>query len=257
MDRQDTNAAVLSHRVGRTLVITLNRPLVRNAIDQSVYDGLSDAFREVDASDEVSVGVVTGAGGTFCSGMDLRSFAQDGPPGGVGGIEALLLAPCRKPLVAAVEGFAVAAGLELALACDVIVASQSARFGLPEVTRGLIAGAGGVLRMTQRMPYGLAMRYALTGELFDAESALAGGLVAEVCDEGTLDTAIDIAAAIGRNAPLAVMGTKAIGSLLSQIPSAQAFALQEPYTQRVFSSVDAREGANAFAEKRDPVWVGA
>jgi len=248
---------LLTERLGRTLVITINRPQLRNAINRAVSFGLASAVQQLDEDPALSVAVVTGAGGNFCAGMDIKAFLAGEdmavPGGGLGFTER----PPRKPIISAVEGFALAGGTELVLATDLIVAARDARFGLPEVKRGLVAGGGGLIRLPQRIPHQKAMELALTGDSFTAEDGLGYGLVNRVTEPGeALAGALDLAGRIAANAPLAVTATKEIVMAARDWRAEDAFALQRVIFGPVFASADAREGATAFAEKRLPVWLG-
>jgi enoyl-CoA hydratase len=239
-------------------VITVNRPEARNAINGAVAQGIAAAVADLDARDDVRVLVLTGAGGTFSAGMDLKGFLiGDSPvvPGrGFGGI---VEQPPRKPVVAAVEGYALAGGFELALSCDLVVASDQAKFGLPEVKRGLVAGAGGLLRLPRRVPYHLAMEIALTGDHFTAERLREAGLVNVIVPAGeALAAARELAGRIAQNAPLALTATKRVIVESADWDSASAFARQSEIITPVVTSADAMEGAAAFAEKRAPQWRG-
>jgi enoyl-CoA hydratase len=247
---------VLTERDGAILVITLNRPQARNAINEAVARGIAAAVDELDGDDTLRAGVITGAPPAFCSGMDLKSFAAGEDPHIEGrGFAGIVQAPPKKPLIAAVEGFAVAGGLEVALCADLIVAASDARFGIPEVKRGLVAAGGGVLRLPQRVPQQLAMEMALTGEMIDAQRAAANGLVARLSEPGdALRTALELARQIIENAPLAVAASKRILSERLAWPVEEQWERQAEITAAVFASEDCREGAVAFAEKRPPVW---
>jgi len=239
-------------------VITINRPEARNAVNGAVARGMAAAIDDLDARKDVSALILTGAAGTFSAGMDLKGFLSgDAPlvPGrGFGGITER---PPTKPIIAAVEGYALAGGFELVLSCDLIVASEQAKFGLPEVRRGLVAGAGGLLRLPRRIPYHLAMEIALTGEHFPAEHLRAAGLVNLVVPAGeALAAARDVAGRIAKNAPLALAATKRIIVESADWDSASAFARQGEILGPVMRSADAIEGAAAFAEKRAPNWRG-
>jgi enoyl-CoA hydratase len=243
---------------GTILVVTLDRPEARNAIDARTAAAVAAAMDRLDDEPELRAGVIHGAGGVFCSGMDLKAFAAgERPHGGGRGFGGLVERPPEKPLIAAVEGFAVAGGFELALACDLIVAARGARLGLPEVKRALVAAGGGLLRLPQRLPYAVAAELALTGDPIEAERAHALGLVNRLTEHGAaLAGALDLARAIVANGPLALTATKRI---LAQAPGwapAEAWARQAEIVAPVFASADAREGAVAFAEKRAPVWRG-
>lgn len=243
---------------GNILLITLNRPEARNAMDFETATALAAALDLLESRDELSVAILTGAGGTFCSGMDLKGFLAGKRPSLPGrGFGGLTEAPPRKVLIAAVEGYALAGGFEMALACDLIVASKAAKFGLPEVKRGLVAGAGGLMRLPRRMPYHIAMEYALTGNMLGAEQAHAYGLVNRLTEPGqALDAALALAEEVGANGPMAVAVSKQIVSESTDWSAAEMFERQRPIVAPVFSSADAREGAAAFAEKRKPVWTG-
>ena len=248
---------LLTERRGRILVITINRPHARNAINRAVSFGIAAAVDELDGDPALSVAILTGAGANFCAGMDLRAFLAGEdmavPGRGLGFTER----PPRKPIIAAVEGFALAGGTELALATDLIVASREARFGLPEVRRGLVAGGGGLIRLPERIPYLKAMELALTGDNFTAEEGLSYGLVNRVTEPGgSLEGALELAERIARNGPLAVAATKAIVAAARDWRADEAFAHQSEILRPVFASQDAREGATAFAEKRPAVWQG-
>ena len=239
-------------------VITINRPQARNAVNGAVARGIAAALDEFDRRGDVRVLVLTGAGGTFSAGMDLKGFlAGDAPTAGDRGFGGIAERPPAKPLIAAVEGYALAGGFELALACDLIVASEAARFGLPEVRRGLAAAAGGLIRLPQRIPYHLAMEIALTGEPYPAERLHAAGLVSQVVPAGqALAGAIALARKVALGAPLALAATKQVVARAADWPSDEAFRRQGEIVSRVFTSADAREGALAFAEKRPPAWRG-
>ncbi|RVW06718.1 crotonase/enoyl-CoA hydratase family protein [Rhodococcus spongiicola] len=248
---------VLRERRGRAMVITINRPDARNAINGAVSRGLAAAVDELDGDDGLSLGILTGAGGNFCAGMDLKAFVAGenilAPGRGLGFTEV----PPRKPLIAAVEGYALAGGTELVLATDLVVASREAKFGIPEVKRGLVAGAGGLLRLPRRIPYQKAMEYALTGDAFTAEEAAAYGLVNTLTEPGgALEGALALAERVTANGPLAVAKTKEVIIRSADWSSDEAFARQLETIAPVFVSEDAREGATAFAEKRAPVWKG-
>lgn len=248
---------LLTERRGRILVITINRPHARNAINRAVSFGIAAAVDELDGDPALSVAILTGAGGNFCAGMDLKAFLAGEdmavPGRGLGFTES----PPRKPVIAAVEGFALAGGTELALATDLIIASRDARFGLPEVRRGLVAGGGGLIRLPERIPYLKAMELALTGDKFTAEEGLGYGLVNRVTEPGgSLEGALELAERISRNGPLAVAATKAIVAAARDWRADEAFAHQSEILRPVFASQDAREGATAFAEKRPAVWQG-
>ncbi|MGX9938099.1 crotonase/enoyl-CoA hydratase family protein [Advenella kashmirensis] len=244
---------------GRVLILTINRPEARNALTYDTSFALADALDRLDADDNLTVGILRGEGNTFCSGMDLKEFARTQrravvPGRGLGG---LAEAPPAKPLIAAVEGYALAGGFELALACDLIVAANNASFGLPEVKRGLVPGSGGMLRLPRRLPYHVAMEALLTGDMIAARRAHELGLVNDLVEPGTaLEAALKLAEKIAANGPLAVRTVKQIVTESQDWRTDDMFALQNPRMAHIFSSEDAKEGATAFAEKRPPVWKG-
>lgn len=252
------NAPLLVEQSGATLVMSIDRPRQRNAVNRAVSLAIAAALDRLDAEPELRVGVITGVGGTFCAGMDLRAFVDGERPElenrGFGG---LTEAPPRKPLIAAVEGYALAGGCELALACDLIVAAENAWFGLPEVCLGLVAGSGGLVRLPQRIPRAIALEYALTGERMDAGTAHRWGLVNRLTPSGgALAGALTLAARITANAPLAVAMTKRIVGESFEWSHEEVWARQRPLTESVLASADAAEGARAFTEKREPRWRG-
>jgi enoyl-CoA hydratase len=243
---------------GRTLIITINRPEARNAVNGAVAAGLHAAFERFDGDPELRVAILTGAGGTFSAGMDLKAFLRDEEVYvGGRGFAGFTRKPPTKPLIAAVEGWALAGGCEMVLACDLVVAAEDARFGLPEVKRGLVAGAGGVFRLPVRLPQLVAMELGLTGDPLPAVRAYDLGFVNRLTPPGAaLEGALALAAEIQDNAPLALAATKA---MIQQAPGwteDEAWAAQRDLVYPVLSSEDAREGATAFAEKRSPVWKG-
>jgi enoyl-CoA hydratase len=251
-------APVLTERHERVLVITLNRPEQRNAINGEVAQGVAAALEQLDADAELSVGVVTGAGGFFCAGMDLKAFAAGQMPWVDGrGFGGIVERSSDKPLIAAIEGFAVAGGLEVALACDLIVAATGAKLGIPEVKRSLVAAGGGLLRLPHMLPRNIANELALTGDPISAERGYELGLVNRVSAQGAaLETALELAATIAANGPLALAASKRILRESLDWNQSEAFERQQPIWGPIFASEDAREGATAFAEKRPPVWQG-
>jgi enoyl-CoA hydratase len=253
-----TDDAVLTERRDGVLLITINRPDARNAVNVPVAEGIAAALDALDADDELSVGVLTGAGKGFCAGMDLKAFVTGERPWiGDRGFAGIVQRGSRKPLIAAIEGFAMAGGLEIALACDLLVVARNARLGIPEVKRSLVAAGGALLRLQQRIPYGLAMELALTGEPIDAERAHAVGLVDRLAEPGgAVDAALELAGQIAQNGPLALVATKEVLMNARDWDQTSFWEHQEAITRPVFTSNDAREGATAFAEKRDPVWTG-
>jgi enoyl-CoA hydratase len=250
--------AVLTERRDKVLVITINRPDQRNAVNAAVAAGIAHALDELDADDGLAVGIITGAGKGFCAGMDLKAFVTGERPWfedrGFAGITRRAAA---KPLIAAVEGFAVAGGLEVALACDLIVAANGARLGIPEVKRSLVAAGGGLLRLPRVLPRNVAMELALTGDPIAAERAYELGMVNRLAEPGqALDTALELAAQIAVNAPLGLVGSKRILNESLDWPDSEFFDRQEEISGPIFDSEDAKEGATAFAEKRAPEWKG-
>lgn len=247
---------VLLDRRDGVLIITINRPDAKNALNKAVADGVAAAVDELDSSDELRVGVLTGAGGTFSSGMDLKAFMRGETPSIEGrGLCGITETPPRKPLIGAVEGWALAGGFELLLACDLIVAAEDARFGVPEVKRSLVAAGGAALALPRRIPQSIALELLLTGDPVSATRAAEVGLVNRVTASGeALEGALALAATIAANGPLAVAATKHI------VRSAQDWSFKEGWAEQskvigpVFASEDAREGATAFAEKRAPQW---
>ena len=240
------------------LVITIDRPEARNAIDRATAEGIAAALDVLDGAAEHAAGVITGAGGYFSAGMDLKAFAAgERAAAGGRGFAGIVERPPDKPLIAAIEGFAVAGGFEIALACDLIVAARGARLGIPEVKRGLVASGGALLRLPARIPYHLTMELALTGEPIDAERAYEVGLVNRLAEPGgALAAALELAGAIVANGPLALAATKRVLVEREGWTPGEMWARQAQITERVFASEDAREGAVAFAEKRPPVWRG-
>ncbi|GAA4577447.1 crotonase/enoyl-CoA hydratase family protein [Planotetraspora kaengkrachanensis] len=243
---------------GGVAVITINRPKARNAVNGAVARGVASAVDELDGRKDVAVIVLTGAGGTFSAGMDLKGFLTGDFPVVEGrGFGGLTEAPPRKPVIAAVEGYALAGGFELALACDIVVASEAATFGLPEPKRGLVAGAGGIMRLPRRIPYHVAMEIALTGDHYPASRLYELGLVNRLTPEGqALTGALELAATIAANAPLALAATKRVIVESADWSNEEMFKKQGAIISPVFSSKDAMEGAAAFAEKRPPAWTG-
>ena len=254
-----TEPVVVSGLSDGLLIITINRPERRNAINRETSLAIAREIDRLDASPDIRAGILTGAGDHFCAGMDLKAFL-DGERVEIEGrgLAGLTETPPAKPLIAAVEGFALAGGFEIALACDMIVASDTARFGIPEVKRGLIAGSGGLIRLPERMPRQVALEFALTGRMMDAAEAARWGLVNRTTAPGTaLAEARRLAEEIIANAPLAVAATKEVITRSREWPAAEIWDRQNAVLERVIASEDAREGARAFAEKRAPEWRGA
>jgi enoyl-CoA hydratase len=240
------------------MTITLNRPEARNAANKALAEGVVAALDELDSNDEIRVAILTGAGGTFCSGMDLKAFVSGEVPYIEGrGFAGLTEKPPQKPLIAAIEGYALAGGLEIAISCDLIVAADDARFGIPEVKRGLAAAAGGLVRLPRQIPSRLAMEFALTGDFVSAQRAYEMGLVNRVVASGTaLDAARELASTICANGPLAVKVSKQVMVESSNWSDEEVWKKQSEIVMPIFSSEDAIEGSTAFAQKRAPNWKG-
>jgi enoyl-CoA hydratase len=246
--------AVLTERRGRVLLITLNRPEAMNSINGALARGLAKAVSQLDEDAGLTVGVLAGAGRGFSSGMDLKAFARGED---IAPAVRFLRHGARKPLIAAVEGFALAGGFELALACDLIVAAAGVRLGIPEVKVGLFAAGGGVLRLPSRAGYAKAMEMAITGDPITAEEATGLGLVTRVTEPGrAVEAAMEIAGRVARNAPLAVAAAKEMIKAAQGVTETEFWAIQGPRQAAVFASNDAKEGPRAFAEKREPDWTG-
>jgi enoyl-CoA hydratase len=240
------------------LLLTLNRPHAKNAMTQNMAQLIAAALDRLDEDPTLNLAVLTGTGGAFCAGMDLKGFLRGERPSIPGrGFGGVTQAPPRKPLIAAVEGWALAGGFELVLACDLVVAARTARFGIPEVKRGQVAAAGGLHRLPDRLPEVVAMELALTGDPVGAERLHALGLVGTLAEEGdALEAALELAGRIAANGPLAVAASKQIMVESRGWPRAERFERQRPYVDEVFASEDAQEGARAFSEKRAPRWQG-
>lgn len=239
------------------LIVTINRPEQKNAMTKAAAEGIAAAMDRLDSEDALRVAIITGAGGTFCSGMDLKGFLRGETPSVPGrGFGGLTEAPPKKPLIAAVDGYALAGGLELMIACDMVVANSKAKFGIPEAKRGLVAGAGGLIRLPEQIPQRIALELAVTGDFIDADRAYQLGLINRITEGAALDGALELAATISANGPLAVQVSKQIISQYRDWPVDQRWAKQGALMGPVFTSADAREGAAAFAEKRKPNWTG-
>ena len=238
--------------------ITINRPESRNAMTLAAAKLIAAALDELDARDDLRIGILTGTGNSFCAGMDLKGFLRGERPSlpdrGFGG---LTKRPPKKPLIAAVEGYALAGGFELVMACDLVVAAENAQFGVPEVKRGLAAAAGGLVRLPRQLPYRVAMELILTGDMFPAPRAYAYGLVNRLTKPGeALAEAKKLAQSIAANGPLSVAASKRVVVESQDWPADELWERQAALTEHIFSSADAREGSAAFAEKRKPVWQG-
>jgi enoyl-CoA hydratase len=253
-----TGEPVLVEQRDRILIITINRPHAKNAVDSAVSHGLAAATERLDDDPALSVGIVTGAGGSFCAGMDLKAFARGENVAVEGRGLGFTERPPAKPLIAAVEGYALAGGTEVALATDLIVAAHDAVFGIPEVKRGLVAGGGGLIRLPQRIPSAVAMQLALTGANLSARRAYELGMVNVLTESGgALAGAIALAEEITANGPLAVAATKRVMIESREWTADEVWRRQFEIIGPVFASNDANEGAVAFAEKRPPKWTNS
>jgi enoyl-CoA hydratase len=253
-----SESEVLTERRDKVLVITINRPDQRNAVNAAVAEGIGTALDALDADDGLAIGIITGAGKGFSAGMDLKAFVTGERPWYADrGFAGITQRAAAKPLIAAVEGFAVAGGLEIAIACDLIVASKGAKLGVPEVKRSLVAAGGGLLRLPRLLPRAVAFEMALTGDPILAERAYELGMVNRLAEPGeALSVALELAAAITPNGPLGLTGSKRILNESLDWPDAEFFERQQAISGPIFDSEDATEGATAFAEKRAPVWKG-
>jgi len=247
---------VLVRREDGILVVTINRPQQRNAVNGAVSAGIARALDLLDSSSELRVGVLHGAGTAFCAGMDLKAFAAgEAVRDPARGFAGLVERPPAKPLIAAVEGWALGGGFEIVLACDMVTAGKGARFGLPEVRRGLAARGGGVFRLPRRLPQAVAMELICTGAPLDAARAEHFGLVNRLVDDGqALAAALELAAQVAASAPMSVRASKAVAIDSADWPLAEGFHRQRAYLEPVFGSQDAAEGVAAFRERRDPQW---
>ena len=247
--------AVLVERRDRVMIITLNRPDAMNAINGALSNGLWNAIKELDEDDGLTAGVITGNGRAFCAGMDLKAFARGED---IGPLNEFVRTGAKKPLIGAINGFALTGGCEVALTCDLLVASTAAKIGIREVKVGLFAAAGGVFRLPARVGYAKAMEMALTGEPITAEEAMAAGMLSGLtAPEDLLEAAVTLAERIAENAPLAVAASKALVRAAAQgVEEDKLWEMQVPLQKTVFSSNDAKEGPLAFAEKRAPNWTG-
>lgn len=249
---------VLTERREGVLIITLNRPQAKNAANKALAEGVAAAIDELERDEALRVAILTGADGTFCSGMDLKAFVTGELPQVEGrGFAGLTEYRASKPIIAAVEGYALAGGFELAISCDLIVAADSSKFGIPEVKRGLAAAAGGLVKLPKQIPSRVAMELALTGEFISAARAYELGLINRVCDSGdALSVAQEMASKIAANGPLAVAASLQTVASAQDWSSAEMYEKQAALIMPVLRSEDAIEGATAFAEKRAPNWKG-
>jgi len=249
---------VLTEVKDGVLIVTINRPEAKNAINGAVAKGIAKAMDLLDGSDDIVVGVLKGAGGTFSAGMDLKAYLQGDDPNVKGrGFGGLTDAPPKKPLIGALEGFVLAGGLELSLACDLTVCGKTTKFGIPETKVGLVAAAGGVARLPRLVPKRIAMEMALTGDMIGSGRAYEIGLVNRVVEDGAvIDEALKLAQTIAANAPLAVAASKRVVNECVNWHTDELMANQMDIIKPIFTSNDAIEGPKAFAEKRKPNWTG-
>jgi enoyl-CoA hydratase len=245
---------------GRTALLTINRPEAKNAVNGAVAQGIEDGIDKAEADDDVWCVVLTGAGDVFCAGADLKEInAGNGATlqtkrGGFGGF---VQRERTKPAIAAVDGAALAGGTEIVLACDMVVASTAARFGIPEVKRSLVAAAGGLFRLPKVLPLPIAMELALTGDPFSAELAFAHGMINELCEPGqAVDRALVLAERVCANAPLAVRETRKLVLQADELSVDDGIHASNKALMGLMSSEDFNEGLMAFIEKRDPAWKG-
>jgi enoyl-CoA hydratase len=249
-------ADVLVRRESGILIVTINRPDQRNAVNGAVSAGIARALDLLDGSPDLRVAVLHGQGTAFSAGMDLKAFAAGEPVRDpVRGFGGIVERPPAKPVIAAVEGWALGGGFEIVLACDLVTAGRGARFGLPEVRRGLAARGGGVFRLPRRLPRAVAMEVIVTGAPLEAARAAQFGLVNRLVEDGqALAAAIELAELISANAPMSVRASKAVAVDSADWPLGQEFQRQQAYLEPVFVSQDAAEGVAAFRERRDPKW---
>ncbi len=257
-DTQAQDEVVRYTQDGGVAVITLNRPSQKNAINLAVTHRMVEILQDFDSRSDLSVAIITGAGGVFCAGMDLKAFLKGERPSiPEYGFAGITQKPPRKPVIAAVEGYALAGGFEIVLSCDLVVAARGARFGVPEVKRGLVAAAGGLVRLPRKIAPQIAMEYLLTGDMLDADRAYGLGLVNILTEDGgALEGALGLAKRISANGPLAVAMTKQVIDYSRRWSEDEWYLAQREMSQPVFTSEDAKEGARAFAEKRAPQWQG-
>ena len=243
----------------RIAIITLNRPEARNAVSQQLAEDLEAAIDRLEADEALWIGILCGNGPAFCAGADLKAIASGEARLTTkrGGFAGLVRRVRTKPLIAAVEGPAVAGGTEIVLSCDLVVASTTARFGLPEVKRSLVANAGGLFRLPRALPINVAMEMALTGDDLNAEAAHRHGLVNRLVQPGhALATAVELAEVVNANAPLAVRASRRVVLAARLLEDDEAFEVAANATREVFRTEDFREGPRAFVEKRPPIWTG-
>ena len=247
-------SAVLTKRRDRVLLVTLNRPDAMNSINGDLSHGMVAAMTELDEDPTLTAGVLTGTGRGFCAGMDLKAFAAGED---IGPMMDFIKNGSKKPLIGALEGFALAGGLELALTCDLLVAAKGIKMGIPEVGVGLFAAGGGLQRLPSRVGYARAMEMAITADPISSEEAHEVGLVSRLVEPGTaVDAAMELASRVTKNAPLAVSASKQLIKAAVDLPEEQFWDYQNSFFGSVFGSNDAIEGPKAFAEKRPPEWTG-
>jgi enoyl-CoA hydratase len=258
MKRSTMADEILRERIGHVEVLTINRPEARNAINLATAQALSTALDELEIDDDCWVVVLTGSEDkAFSAGMDLKAFASGEFPITEKGFGGITKRDFPKPLIAAVNGSALAGGFEIMLSCDLVVAADHAKFGIPEVARGLVAGAGGLIRLPKRVPMAVALELALTAEPIDASKALAIGLINRVVPSASLrDEALALAERIAKNAPMAVRVSKQVMRDAAERSEAEAWSINDAAFGAIGQSADAMEGAIAFAEKREPNWQG-
>ena len=249
---------VLTEVQDSVLIITINRPEARNAVNRAVAEGIADAMERLDSDAAINAAILTGAGGTFCSGMDLKAFLTGELPLVKGkGFAGFVEAPPAKPLIGAVEGYALAGGMEVAIACDLLVANTNAQFGIPEVKRGLVAAGGGLLSLPSMIGTRMAKELALTGDFITAQRAYEIGFVNRITDGAALDAAMELASKIAANGPMALIASKRIIDERPDWSSEDMWKKQSEIAASIMASNDAREGAAAFAQKRKPNWTGS
>jgi enoyl-CoA hydratase len=250
-------AEVLTEVEDGILIVTINRPEAKNAMNKAAAEAISAAMDRLEADDSLRCAILTGAGGTFCSGMDLKGFLRGESPSIPGrGFGGLSQWTPKKPVIAAVDGYALAGGMELALSCDLIVANSASKFGIPEAKRGLAAAAGGLIKLPRQIPPRIAMELALTGDFIDAARAYELGFINRIVDGPAIEGAKELARRVAENGPLALIASKAIVRESHEWSDAEMWDKQAVHIAPVFTSSDAREGASAFAEKRKPIWQG-
>ena len=253
--------------IGHVLVVTMNRPEAKNALSPEMLVGMADAWDRIDSDPEIRGAVLTGAGGVFCAGADLkamnnaqgesdasRRFKEDA---GLAWKALLRHHQLTKPLIAAVEGYAVAGGTEILQATDIRVAGEGAKFGVVEVTRGLFPLGGSTVRLRRQISHTKAMELLLTGDTISAAEAERIGLIGRVVPDGkALETALEIAQRIARNGPLAVQAVKRSVQATEGLPETEALKIEMEIGLPIFQTADAKEGTKAFKEKREPNYTG-